>query len=180
MRSRKILYLQYTNPGGYPPLEHSSRILANAGWEVLFLGIRMNGTKTLCFPPHERIKVQLLSSCPAGWRQKLHYFRYCLWVLAWTLRWRPRWVYASDPLSCPVALLLSYLPGVHVIYHEHDSPITNNPMFNFHRPSCFMRFVLWARRHLARRAQLCVLPNEQRAQVFKERSEEHTSELQSH
>ena len=25
---RKILYLQYTNPAGYPPLEHSSQILA--------------------------------------------------------------------------------------------------------------------------------------------------------
>lgn len=34
----RILYIQYTNPAGYPPLEHSSRILAQADWEVLFLG----------------------------------------------------------------------------------------------------------------------------------------------
>jgi hypothetical protein len=34
----KILYLQYTNPAAYPPLEHNSRILANEGWQVLFLG----------------------------------------------------------------------------------------------------------------------------------------------
>jgi hypothetical protein len=33
----KTLYLQYTNPAGYPPLEPSSRILANEGWQVLFL-----------------------------------------------------------------------------------------------------------------------------------------------
>jgi len=25
---KRILYIQYTNPAGYPPLEHSSRILA--------------------------------------------------------------------------------------------------------------------------------------------------------
>ena len=26
--ARRMLYVQYTNPAGYPPLEHSSRILA--------------------------------------------------------------------------------------------------------------------------------------------------------
>jgi hypothetical protein len=29
---KRVLYIQYTNPAGYPPLEHSSRILADAGW----------------------------------------------------------------------------------------------------------------------------------------------------
>jgi MFS family permease len=33
----RVLYIQYTNPAGYPPLQHSSRILASAGWQVLFL-----------------------------------------------------------------------------------------------------------------------------------------------
>ena len=33
--NRSVLYLQYTSPANYPPLEHSSRILADAGWQVL-------------------------------------------------------------------------------------------------------------------------------------------------
>lgn len=158
--AKRILYIQYTNPAGYPPLEHSSRILANAGWEVLFLGTGSLGADALRFPSHERITVRQLSFCSAGWRQKLHYAWFALWVLAWTLRWRPQWIYASDPLSCPVALFLSYFPGFRIIYHEHDSPNSVD--------SKFMQFVLWARRHLARRAQPCVLPNEQRAKIFKE------------
>ena len=33
---KRVVYVQYTNPAAYPPLEHSSRILADAGWQVLF------------------------------------------------------------------------------------------------------------------------------------------------
>src|SRR5438094_4610293 len=102
----RILYLQYTNPAGYPPLEHSSRILAGEGWQVLFLGTGALGADMLRFAPHERIHVRQMRFSPAGWRQKLHYLQFCLWVIFWVLRWRPQWVYASDPLSSPITLLL--------------------------------------------------------------------------
>src|SRR5580700_8213879 len=103
----RILYVQYTNPGGYPPLEHSSRILADAGSDVMFLGIGAFGAGGLHFPLHPRITVRRLRFRPAGWRQKLHYAWFCVWCFGWALRWRPSWVYASDLLSCPSALLLS-------------------------------------------------------------------------
>ena len=118
----RVLYIQYTNPGGYPPLQHSSRILADAGWQVLFLGTGALGADSLVFPPHENIRVRRMEFCTAGWRQKLHYFRYALWVIATAILLRPRWVYASDTLCTPVALCLTYFPGLRVIYHEHDSP----------------------------------------------------------
>src|SRR6476659_3866645 len=119
---RRVLSVQYTNPAGYPPLQHSSRILAQRGWKVLFLGTGALGADALRFPPHPNVKVRQLRYCPAGWQQKVHYLAFCFWVLGWVLWWRPAWVYASDPLACPVALLLSFLPGVRMIYHEHDSP----------------------------------------------------------
>src|SRR5206468_3565164 len=126
---RRILYVQYTNPAGYPPLEHSSRILADAGWQVLFLGTGAHGANTLRFPSHPNIAVRQMPFCAAGWRQKVHYLGYCLWVLCWTVRWGPHWIYASDPLSCPIAVALSFLPGVRLIYHEHDSPTTSRGLF---------------------------------------------------
>jgi glycosyltransferase involved in cell wall biosynthesis len=169
--TRRILYVQYTNPAGYPPLEHSSRILARDGWHVLFVGTGALGADALRFPPHDQIEVHKMSFCPAGWRQKLHYLHFCLWVLSWSVRWRPQWVYASDPLSCPIALAVSYLPGLRLLYHEHDSPnyIANGewPTGNGRQSvSKFMRFALWARKRLAKRALLCVLPNEKRAERF--------------
>ena len=59
---------------------------------------------------------------PGGWRQKVHYLRFAAWVTASALRWRPTWVYASDPLSCPVARIVTRVTGARLIYHEHDSP----------------------------------------------------------
>ena len=102
---RRIIYVQYTNPAGYPPLEHSSRILANAGWQVLFLGTGAQGANILEFPPHPNIKVCKLEFCPAGWRQKLHYFGFGFWTLFCVLCWQPKWIYASDPL------IVAPLPG---------------------------------------------------------------------
>jgi len=155
----RIVFVQYTNPAAYPPLEHSSHILAKAGWQVLFLGARAWGAETLCFPPHERIEVRQISCYAEGWRQKLHYMRFALWVYFWSLRWRPDSVYASALASCPVALLLSYLRGVHVIYHEHDSPPSSKGSF------C-QKMNLAARRILAHRAKMCILPNQQRAEHY--------------
>ena len=157
---RRILFIQYTNPAFYPPLEHSSRILANSGWQVLFLGTGSLRADSLRFKPHERIEVRQMPFCPAGWRQKLHYARFVLWALWWILRWKPEWTYASDLLSCPAAALSSFLPGAaRVIYHEHDSPAPSER-------SIFLKISLAARRTLARRAKICVLPNQMRADHF--------------
>jgi glycosyltransferase involved in cell wall biosynthesis len=134
---------------------------------VLFLGTGSLGADALRFPSHPNITVRQLPFCPAGWRQKLHYAWFTLWVLAWTLRWCPAWVYASDPLVCPAALLLSYFPSLWIIYHEHDSPKTGNSNVEC-RISKFLRFVLWSRQKLAQRSQLCILPNERRADWFAE------------
>jgi len=166
MLKHRILYLQYTNPAGYPPLEQGSRILANQGWHVLFIGTGAQGANVLEFPPHPGIEVRRLKFCPSGWRQKLHYFYYAFWVFGWVLRWRPQWIYASDPHSCPIALALNFVPGLRIAYHEHDSPASSlHPP-----PSTFQRLCLWTRRKLAHRAALCILPNERRVELFKEQT----------
>src|SRR5437867_12223306 len=76
----RVLYLQYTNPAAYPPLQHSSQILANNGWRILFLGTGAHGADVLEFPPHPNIHVKRLAFCPAGWAQKLHYVQFAFWV----------------------------------------------------------------------------------------------------
>jgi len=161
MQRNRILYLQYTNPGGYPPLEHSSRILAEAGWEVLFLGTGAHGADSLRLPPHERIRVRQLPFCPAGWRQKAHYIRFCLWSITWTLWWQPSWIYASDLLACPAARLIACLFPARLVYHEHDSPESPSE-----RSSSFLRLCFDARRWCASRAAVCVLPNRERTELF--------------
>ena len=45
-----ILYLQYTNPAAYPPLEYGARILAAQRWECYLFGVATVCTKSFRFP----------------------------------------------------------------------------------------------------------------------------------
>lgn len=158
-RDRRILYVQYTNPAAYPPLAHSSGILADAGKEIRFLSICPFGTEKMVLPPHPRIRLRRMFSWPMKPLREIHYALFCLWVLLWAAAWRPRWIYASDHFSCPPAWLLSFFPGMRVVYHEHDSP-------SFSDGAGGSRLLRNARRALARRAELCILPNARRAARF--------------
>ncbi len=160
-RAGRVLYIQYTNPAAYPPIEHSAHILADQGFEVLLLGTDILGD-SIVIKPHAGIEVELRPSRKGGWQQKLHYASFTSWAVRRAMRWRPDWIYASDPLSCPIALALRRTTGARVIYHEHDSPADRE----VNSGSWFMRRVLSARTRLARVADACVLPNEDRARHF--------------
>jgi glycosyltransferase involved in cell wall biosynthesis len=158
-RERRILYAQYTNPANYPPLQHSSRLLADEGWDVRFLGIDSAGA-ALRLVPHARIAATTLKYVPPGAWQKVHFASFSARVVGAVLRWRPRWLYASDLWSCPAALVAANL-GCPVIYHEHDEPAARNT-------SSFVRMCLHARARLAAQARACIIPNESRRLRFAE------------
>ena len=43
--SPRVLFVQATNPGAYPPLIHASMLMAEAGWEVTFLSAPIDGNE---------------------------------------------------------------------------------------------------------------------------------------
>jgi len=155
----RIVYLQYGNPAAYPPLERSAAQLANAGWDVLFLGAHTAGVESLELAPQPRTRVVLLRTSRGGWRLKLHYLWFCVWATCRAVRYRPRWIYASDVLSTPVALLLKTVFGKRVLYHEHDT-------YDPRHASAFMRVCLTAGRYLSRVSDLNVLPSDGRIDHF--------------
>ena len=148
---RRILYVQFTDPAGYPPVEHSSVLLVKRGWDVVLLGVVGQATG-LELPVVPGLLVRRMRVFRGGWRQKLQYILFVLWVFYWTWRWRPQWIYASDPLSCPVVWWVRKFTGVRVIYHEHDTPHLDQAY------TWFMKWVFAYRGALARNAELCVLP----------------------
>ena len=143
--------------------------MAEAGWQVLFLGVGIHGAVAMHFPPHQNISVKEMPACLPGWKQKVHYVRYALWTLWWTITWRPKWIYGSDAISSPIVLAMSFLPGRRIIYHEHDAPegvsVSHNSSVT--RKSRFQRFLLWARHKTAGRARACVIPSEKRSELFR-------------
>jgi glycosyltransferase involved in cell wall biosynthesis len=166
--SQRIFYIQFTNPGGYPPLHHSSRILANEGWDVLFFGTKSFGSSSILkLPPDPRIRRKIFSY-PARGLLKLYYLWFCVRVLWKTFWWRPAWLYASDVFSYPPALLTSLLTGTRVILHEHDSP---------NHQSQVGLLLLWTRAQLARRAWLNILPSAPRAEAFRKETQASTVQV---
>lgn len=155
-----VVYLQYTNPAGYPPLEHSAAILAGKGWNVLFLGAGAFGAESLMLPEHASIEVRRLPSFGSGIAQRLNYLTYIVWALIVCMLKRPKWIYASDPLSCLPALVARAFSNSQVIYHEHDSPSSR------YGSGVMQRVVSRARRSLARSATLCIVPQSERLKAF--------------
>jgi glycosyltransferase involved in cell wall biosynthesis len=151
------VYVQYTNPAAYPPLIHSSRILASRGWQVLFLGTGSLGSGQIRFADDASIQIAQLPFAQPGWRQKLHYLYFHLWCFVYVLAFRPSWIYCSDLFSSPFGWLMS-LAGMNVVYHEHDSPAPEARGFE--------RLLLRARGALARRA-VCVIPNSRRGELLR-------------
>lgn len=160
LRKRAVCFVQYTNPAAYPPLEHGSRILADLGWQVLFLGTGFDGDPDqFDFPAHPNVRVLRLPKRGRGWGLKLHYGLFVLWCVYHSVRFRPAWIYASDAFAAPAGLLAHSVLGCDAIYHEHDAPPQSG--------SLFFRVVLAARRSLVARVRAVVIPNTSRAETFR-------------
>lgn len=153
----RVLYVQYTNPGAYPPLVRGAQLLAESGAQVLMLGIRIPNLDPLTADAVRDMTVRLMDPAPEGWRLKAHYGRYAAWVAREGTAWRPDWIYASDVLSAPIALMLGTITGARMVYHEHDAPSPAHESWT-------MRRCLAARRRLVRQAAIVVVPNAERAE----------------
>ncbi len=157
---RTVLYLQFTDPAGYPPLEYSARILQGSGWDVRFLGVCWHGNPRMSFGAGLDQHVDLMDAPVPGWRQKVFYLRYTFFALISALKANPDWIYVSDSMAAPAGCLLKMF-GFRVIYHEHDSPGTE-------AVSWFARTIACFRRLLARKADLNILPQEERIRLFRD------------
>lgn len=157
---KKIMYLQYVDPGHYPPLIHSSEILSKHGARILILGMHPFGGKIFSLQRNINISVRYLKYRKSKIWIKLQYLQYIIWSLCWTLRFQPEWIYASDYLATPAAYLIKILFKKKVLYHEHDSP-TASPANSF-----WMRICLKFREKTAKRSEIIVLPHPERIKHF--------------
>lgn len=158
-KHKTIVYVQYTRPAVYPPLERSAILLADAGWDVCFLGIALEGDPaSLQLIQHPGIREQLRPSCPSGWRRRIRYPAFVLWCVKEIYSGDPDLIYCSDIGSYPIGLLASFFFRGRLVLHEHDSaPKATNLIY---------QGLTWIRSLFARRAALCVIPQERRAEDF--------------
>lgn len=158
LQGKRILYIQYTNPVAFPPLENSSKVLADKGWEVKFIGTEALGFENIRLPSHENIQTDLMPFCHPSFKQKIQYVRFVFKCLKEIATGHYSCVYISDLFACPVGWLASEFLGAKVFYHEHDTPDAPK--------SQFMRFLHWTRKQLSSKAELCIFPQIDRAKIF--------------
>jgi glycosyltransferase involved in cell wall biosynthesis len=152
-RQHRVLFIQATEPAGYPPLIHASMLMAEAGWEVTFLSAPIRG-RALKLSPHPNITVHAVPERPSHVMGKAAYASYSAAALRLALR-MPGVVYASDPLGAGPALLAARLSGAMLVYHEHDSPM----------PGDLNPWLARWRAAAARSARVVVFPNAARAEA---------------
>jgi glycosyltransferase involved in cell wall biosynthesis len=151
----RVLYLQYANPGAYPPIVHGAHILAEAGADVWVLGTRSRIAAAIEFPHHPRIRLTLVRE-GTGTRQKIAFARFFLASLWAARRFRPDWLYVSDAFAAPAGLAVAAITRVRVLYHEHDVHTESSP-------SAFVRLCMAARKRLALTALRVIVPSAGRA-----------------
>lgn len=152
--TRRVLFVQATNPGAYPPLIHVSTLMADAGWEVTFLSAPIAGDR-LALRSHPRVTVRAVRTRPSHVVSNVDYSIYTATAAGLALRLRPDVVYASDALGAGPGLLAARLARATLVYHEHDSP----------SPGMLHPILARWRAAAARAARLIVFPNEERARV---------------
>lgn len=152
---RRALFLQVTEAAIYPPIQHASGILADAGWEVVVLTAPLAGSR-LAGSPHPGVRIVTLPARTAPIVSPRFFLLYCARALALARRFGPSVIYASDPLGTLPGLLARAVTRARLVYHEHDSP----------RPGARMHPVpAFARRAILRTADVIVFPNKARADL---------------
>ena len=158
-QSKKIAFVLYTMPGGYTILGTAAHHFADRHWKVRFYGISArDNLRTNA--PHGNISERVLGYCPPGIRQKLHFLFFQFWsaFLAW--RWGADVIHCSERNTAIAGWFATVFFRIPVVYHEHDPPSASRGVID--------RFLGWMRVKLARRAIVCVIPNQERYDDFRE------------
>ena len=153
-RAPRVLFIQATEPAGYPPLIHASMLMAEAGWDVTFLSAPIEGNTAGAASPSAHRGASDPSTALAcdGQGGLCPLYR------------RRRPAGAATAARCRLCLrsagggtglLAARLARARLVYHEHDSPA----------PGALRPSLARARAAAARRAELVIFPNEARARI---------------
>ena len=155
-----VLYVQYTRPAVYPPLERSAILFAKRGWNVRFLGIELDGDPSkLNLIDYPGIHEKLLPMM-SGWQRRWRYFAYLVWCIKEIIFQKPAMVYCSDISSYPIGWFVRRVLRIPVVLHEHDPPKLGHSIVH--------RILGYVRQRFAQSANLCVIPQDERARQFAE------------
>jgi glycosyltransferase involved in cell wall biosynthesis len=150
----RVLFVQATEAGGYPPILHAASLFASAGAKVAILNAPVEGY-ALTVPFIPGVSVRNIVTRPSHVMPKFVYLRYIGEAARLAATFRPNVVYASDPLGAGPGLLAARLANATLVYHEHDTP----------KPGSLDPRIARLRKAAARKASFVIFPNAERAHL---------------
>src|SRR5262249_47969804 len=115
----RVLFVQATEAGGYPPIIHASSLFASTGAKVVILNAPITGYD-LKVPSMPGVSIRNIAARPSPVMPKVTYLRYAWAAARLAATFRPTVVYASDPMGAGPGLLAARLANATLVYHEHD------------------------------------------------------------
>ena len=152
----RVLFVQATEAGGYPPIIHASSLFASAGAQVVILNAPVNDYD-LTFPILSGVRIHNIAARPSHVMPKAAYLRYAWAAARLAATFRPTVVYASDPMGAGPGLLAARIANASLVYHEHDTP----------KAGTLHPRIAQFRRAAARKARFVIFPNAERARLAK-------------
>src|ERR1041385_5965728 len=113
-KETRVLFVQATEAGGYPPIMHASSLFASAGAQIVILNAPFAGYD-LTLPSVAGVKVRNMALRPSSIMPKLTYLRYVCAAARLAATFRPTLVYASDPMGAGPGLLAARLANAALI-----------------------------------------------------------------
>src|ERR1051325_123276 len=117
----RVLFVQATEAGGYPPIIHASSLFASAGAQVAVLNAPVSNYD-LAFPILPGVRIHEIAPRTSHVMPKSTYLRYAWTAARLAATFRPTVVYASDPMGAAPGLLAARIANASLVYHEHDTP----------------------------------------------------------
>ena len=156
VRAKRVLFLQCTNAGVYPPIIHAAHIFAEHGWSVDILSSPDNSVASLLVPPHPALTHHTTRIRPQNAVHALEYLAFLTKAIYLSITLRPDIIYASDPLGSGPGLIAAKLAAATLVYHEHDSPPIGT----------LPGWLAQLRKAAAGRARIVILPNADRGIIL--------------
>jgi len=150
----RVLFVQATEAGGYPPIIHASSLFASAGAQVVILNAPV-ADYHLTVPVASGVRIHNIASRSSHVMPKVTYLRYALAAARLAATFRPTLVYASDAMGAGPGLLAARIAKAALVYHEHDTP----------KAETLHPRIAQFRKAAAHKARFVIFPNAERARL---------------
>ncbi|PKN13533.1 MAG: hypothetical protein CVU69_02345 [Deltaproteobacteria bacterium HGW-Deltaproteobacteria-4] len=158
VQKKKIAFVLFSDPMIYPPTMNAAAILAEHGYEVDIFGVHYRTGDQIA--PAPGVTIKYLGNLRKGIHFRIDFVKFCAQVIFAARAAQYSWIFSYNMTGVLPGYLAAQLSGARWLYHNHDmTPVSKK--FGFYP------FLKWVEKWTAKRADLVVFPQKERADLFR-------------